>query len=237
MLALVDDAGAAFDGSRLPTWPLRRYRPHRRGRDPSVSGCNELSEDRQPVLLYRLVSDGGWIDQVAPWRPQNDRLIVEAVMEATEPVRTILNLVRDDFNTILALHVTTGQAQVAADLIMYYNENRRTMSYDERRFLLSETAAAFEGNQIAIVGNPAALVDAIWTAHESLIKVANSPRKPPDFTEFNAALEGNGSQDRSDRRRSCDISESVLAMKRHRYPTRVSKGQRDPSGSDATSAA
>ena len=120
---------------------------------------------------------------------QRDRLIVEAVTEATEPVRTILDLVRTDLNTIFSIQVATGQSQIVADLIIYYNDNRTTMSYEERRDFLSTIAGAYEGLQMAVVASPTALIDAISRAHEALIKLANSPRARLDFTEFNDALE------------------------------------------------
>jgi hypothetical protein len=115
---------------------------------------------------------------------------LKAAIEQGDPVVTqILDLIKDDLVGVISPQILTGAKQLLADRVNSYNQNRTTMSSEERRKALDEIAAAAQEYDATILFNPANLLQAMKEAHQALVKFARAPKEPKTFSDLVAALE------------------------------------------------
>jgi hypothetical protein len=122
---------------------------------------------------------------------KRDAALTKAVQEAAPLVRTIIDLLESDLNTVIGPQRLTGTKQALSEIIVRYNkpENRTTMNLEQRQQALEEIRRAQERYDIAVAFNPSDVMSSMREAHEALVKYATSSRKPQNLAELVSALE------------------------------------------------
>jgi hypothetical protein len=120
---------------------------------------------------------------------RRDAAITAAVTQGDPPVVAILDQIERDLALVVDPLRATGEKLLLTGLIGDYNENRATLTPDERRRRIDHIAAAADASSTAASADPAALVAGLREAHQALVAYASSPRKPANLGEFAAALE------------------------------------------------
>jgi hypothetical protein len=120
---------------------------------------------------------------------QRDAAIKKAIEEGAPSVRKILSLLQTDLVTVIEPLRETGFKQRLADRVTYYNDHRKTSSFEQRKQLLAEINVAASRYDAAVTANPANLIQSMTEAHESLVKYAGSPKTPQNLAELQTALE------------------------------------------------
>lgn len=100
---------------------------------------------------------------------RRDAAIEEGVKNGAPAVRTILSLLKADCELAIEPLQAVGIKQMLAEKINFYNQNRGTLSYDQRAARLKEIKALAERYDTLIEADPSSLIDAMNEAHEALV--------------------------------------------------------------------
>ncbi|MHB8422280.1 MAG: hypothetical protein ACYC9S_03345 [Leptospirales bacterium] len=121
---------------------------------------------------------------------QRDRAIREAVNNGTPKVNEILNLLEHDLIESVKPLQETGLKEELASRVHYYNDhrNRHDMDLRQRRALLKEIDAQATAYEAAIAFNPSELIQSIRQANNALVRYANTPQNPQNFSDLLEAL-------------------------------------------------
>ena len=120
---------------------------------------------------------------------RRDAALALAIAEGEAPVTVILDLIDRDLASAVGPLRATGEKQVLAELVGDYNARRGEMSFEERKRRIEEVATATDSYAAAVSANPARVVAAMRSAHQSLVRYARSPRKPADLAELASAVD------------------------------------------------
>jgi ribosome maturation protein Sdo1 len=120
---------------------------------------------------------------------RRDAALTKAITEGDPVVSKILDLLESDLVNVIDPLIKTGEKEHLAELVTYYNDNRKKMSQSERRQIIDNINAAAEQYSTALIFNPSSLVSGMIQAHQALIKYAKSSKKPNDFAELVSVLE------------------------------------------------
>lgn len=122
--------------------------------------------------------------QEAQWKK-----IRKSIIEAEEPVNTVLTSVADDLDTYaLPLKILDADAQYSL-LINYYNQNRSHFAQQERAAIISKIVTYKTSFDLAAINKPSKLPNDLKNAHKSLVKLAKSDGSIKDIAELRAWLE------------------------------------------------
>ena len=121
---------------------------------------------------------------------QRNKLVKQAILDGSHQVKVILTQVQSDLDNIFSLELSTGGNEQLATLVRAYNNDRASLSYDQRVARLAQVKAAAESASAATVSAPSQLVAAMLTANDALLAAANPPKgqQAADFATLNAAL-------------------------------------------------
>jgi hypothetical protein len=120
---------------------------------------------------------------------QRDTALTKAITEGDPLIRKILDLLETDLVNVIDPLRKTGETELLAEMVVYYNKNRLKMSYAERRQAIDAIKADAESYSAAVIFNPSGLVSGMAEAHQALVKYAKSDKKPNDFAELVSAME------------------------------------------------
>jgi hypothetical protein len=122
---------------------------------------------------------------------KRDELLQKGINDGAKQVDVILGQVRDDMDKIFSQQLITGSNEKLAILVVAYNNNRRTLTYEQRSARLAEIKAASNEASASVGSDPSSLVTSMMGAHKALVQAAASTKrnKPMDLQQLNAAIE------------------------------------------------
>jgi hypothetical protein len=133
---------------------------------------------------------------------KRDKKLKIAINQAAPAVRTVLNLIESDLNTVVVPQRLSGNALALQRLVVFYNcavdpasmaanmcpAPPPKLSLGERRDLLSKISDATQRYQLFKTSNPAEAISAMREAHEALVEYAEN-RNPQNLAALVAALD------------------------------------------------
>jgi len=129
--------------------------------------------------------------------------IRQAIIEAEQPINTILTEIARDLDTyIYPLTITAAEGRYSL-LIFSYNARRAGLKPEERSQLLKEIIASKTAFDLAVVTKPSKVPETLQKTHSKLVKLAKSNGNPQDLAEVKAWLE----------RFKTDVEQLVIAVK------------------------
>jgi hypothetical protein len=120
---------------------------------------------------------------------ERDKLIAEAVNNGSPKVNMILDLLEADLNSVVVLLVNSDLHVQFGDAVQDYNGRKDKLSTEQRAALLTAIGFRADAYYAALGSNPTALIQSIRTANAALVKYANAPRTPQNFSDFLSALQ------------------------------------------------
>jgi hypothetical protein len=115
--------------------------------------------------------------------------IRKSIIEAEEPVNTVLKSIANDLDTYALPLVRVGADAKYSLLISYYNNNRSRFSQEERAVIGNKIAAYKYAYDLAAINKPSEIPNDLVEAHNSLVKLAKSDGSVKDVAELRAWLE------------------------------------------------
>lgn len=115
--------------------------------------------------------------------------IRKSIIEAEQPVNTVLNSVADDLDSYAFPLLITGANERYSLLILYYNENRLQFNQEKRAVVLAKILEYKTAYDLAAINKPSKIPNNLKEAHTSLVKLAKSDGSPKDLAELRAWLE------------------------------------------------
>jgi hypothetical protein len=115
--------------------------------------------------------------------------IRKSIIEAEEPVNTVLKAIANDLDTYALPLVRVGADAKYSLLISYYNNNRSRFTQEERAVIVNEIAAYKYTYDLASINKPSEIPNDLVEAHNSLVKLAKSDGSVKDIAELKAWLE------------------------------------------------
>lgn len=115
--------------------------------------------------------------------------IRQAILDAEQPINTILTEIANDLDAYVYPLNTTGTAQRYSFLIVYYNDRRNQVKPAERTALLQEILASKKAYDQAVVIKPSKSIKTLQKTHTKLVALAQSGGNPKDLAEVKAWLE------------------------------------------------
>jgi len=119
---------------------------------------------------------------------QQEVAIREAIDKGAPQVLSIIDLLEKDL-LIVKDAETTGTDQILATKVAYYNKQRKTMSLEARTAFLAEIQDASTANSAAIALNPSNLTQSMRQTMNALVKYADSPKTPQNFSDLMSSLQ------------------------------------------------
>jgi hypothetical protein len=154
----------------------------------TFSSLNGTPDTTASSYIGPISSLVGLVGQIYLER-QRDAALTKAITQGDPLIRKILALIEADLVNVVGPLRQTGEKELLADMVAYYNANRLKMSYAERRQSIDAIKSAAESYSAAVIFNPSSLVSGMADAHQALVKYAKSEKKPNDFGEFVEAME------------------------------------------------
>jgi hypothetical protein len=100
---------------------------------------------------------------------RRDELLRETVDQAAAPVDAIVDLLTADLVEVVRPQRLTGTKQRLAELVADYNARRTTLSASARRTALTEIRKTQERYDLAVLFNPAGLMNDLREAHRAIV--------------------------------------------------------------------
>lgn len=102
--------------------------------------------------------------QEAQWKE-----IRKSIIEAEEPVNTVLTSIADDLDTYALPLKTLGADAQYSLIINYYNNNRLKFNQQERTSILSKIIDYKSAFDLAVINRPSEIPNSLKEAHKSLV--------------------------------------------------------------------
>lgn len=120
---------------------------------------------------------------------KRDAALTKAIQQAAPEVNRILALVRNDLDSVFQPLAATGANQRLATLATAYRQDRRKLTYEQRKSRLAEIKDAARARSSEMTSAPSSVVTSLGDAHDALLRLAQSKRRPADFSEFTASMD------------------------------------------------
>jgi hypothetical protein len=120
---------------------------------------------------------------------KRDEMIAEAVNKGSPQVNNILDLLEADLTSVVLPLVNVDLKVELGDAVQDYNNRAKSLNTEQRATLLAAIGLRADAYYAAVEANPIALIQAIRTANAALVKYANAPKTPENFTQFLSALQ------------------------------------------------
>lgn len=120
---------------------------------------------------------------------KRDAALTKAIQQAAPEVNKILALVKNDLDTVFQPLAVTGANQRLATLTTAYRQDRRKLTYEQRKARLVEIKDAVRARSSDLTSAPSSVVTSLGAAHDALLRLAQSKRRPADFSEFTSSME------------------------------------------------
>jgi predicted DNA-binding protein len=115
--------------------------------------------------------------------------IRQAILDAEQPINTILTEIASDLDAYVYPLNITGTAQRYRFLMVYYNDRRNQVKPAERTALLQEILVSKKAYNDAVAIKPSKSIKTLQETHTRLVALAKSGGNPKDLAEVKAWLE------------------------------------------------